>query len=977
MDFKNIKKDLAEKIYQTYFCDYLIEKNDFISRTSKQVDKNSHVDIDLLCEFLQNTQETMYAEFVQVFGDTSKKKLLDTIYLQLQNKEFIDVFNNDLIVENRFTFELRFFPNNTNSNKVHNEKVKANIFSVVKEYKFDINSEQAIDIVLFLNGFPITTIETKYTPKGQTYENAVDQYLNRDLTNMIFKIPFLHIACDENTSYVASKFYSGKSGDFMPFNKDIENPVVEGESYNTNYLYNDIFTKESILDLLSNFIFIDKKSKSEDKLIFPRFHQRRVVKKIQNDILESYNKNKILDLKYLVEHSAGSGKSKSITWLSEKLMNLFDKNEKRIFDTVVVVTDRIDLDTQLKEDFKNKIGIEATIKYANNSKDLLSALNEDNVKLVVSILHGFSYLNKEELKNQKDKRICFIIDEAHRSQNGNLNSNMNDFFDKMGDNSDFRTKYPNSVFIAFTATPSDKTLKKFGLMDEKNKRTGSFDVYSMGQAIKEGYIKDSSKNIIPYITLYKLNGNDDEEFYKEYSALTLQKKIKKIVFEDIAIIKHKISMILHYFDTQIKSQIDGKAKCMIIASSRKAAIAYKILLDEKLEKYNLECGTVFKSLIAFSGKESNKELNIIDSTENTLNGKLTGKNIPEQFKLPEYKFLIVADKYQTGFDEPLLFGLFLDKSLSSPISVVQTLSRTNRTYFNKVDPITVDFSNSYENLVNGFNKYLNRQSGNTIDNLDDFNDLYTNILSKNIVGSTDLIEFEKTLDYNKIAIQDLYQNLANRIRDIYNKKDNQTKLEFRQNLGKYVKSFEFLNSFCNLSDKNHILLGLFGKVFLFSISEQIGSISDLKKALEKITVEKPKIIAIKGANLLDKDKKSNKSQEVREVQKLTIAEIMEILNDTFDRLGLTDKEHKKLMHSYLTSVVSDEELKQKITNAPKSELENLEKSIKKTLDDRISEYLFNDSKGFEIMSKLSNKAEILTKVNNYAFEILKQERYEG
>lgn len=634
-----------------------------------------------------------------------------------------------------------------------------------------------------------------------------------------------------------------------------------------------------------------------------------------------------------------------------------------------MITDRVDLHENVKKDFKKKLGDLETIAYVKNSKELKEAIMEDTKKLIVVVLHNFKYLDSSDMDNQKNKRVCFIIDEAHRSQEGKLHSSMNDFFEKFGDPDDNKFVYPNSAFIAFTATPSDKTLKRFGLLDKNDNRLESFDTYSMEQAIKEEYILDVSVNVVPYVTLYKLKSEEkDKTLDEEFHALTLYKQLKKKVFEDPEVISKKVNIISHYFDTKIKQEINGKAKCMIVSTSRKAAIAYKILLDKAIEK----AGLPYKTLVAFSGKESHKDLKIKDVTEKDLNGQLREKSIPDEFhEHDECKFLIVADKYQTGFDEPLLHAMFLDKSLSNPITAVQTLSRLNRIAPYKTNlPLTVDFSNSHENIQKAFAKFLRKRETQHSETLEDLNTFYENIIGKNIVTVKDLEEYDIISTLDEDIFQTKFEIFQNKIKDIYDKKDKVTKGEFRQNLRRYVSTYEYLNSFSKIPNRNQILLALFGELFNEKISEEGASTADLKKAIEKIKIEKPKVAPAKESEIKGEGKKRGISIKYREVAKLTINDIIDVLNESFELHAFT-KENRELFEEYLKTIVADENIRKKILNTPEGELRQTKVLLKEELEGKIQNHFF--FKGYDFYEQYKDEG-IFEKANELAIQMLIQER---
>lgn len=949
---------LSEEKFEDYFCKKLEENKKYIQRDNKNTEKELHIDFDLLEKFLNKTQEDEFNRFKETYGNW-KPKFEQAIKNELNNKELIQIIQDGITIEATYQFKLIYTKNTTSFNKEQEKLVKENIFSYIRQYKFDINSDQSIDVVLFLNGLPIITIELKYKQKGQDVYSATKQYQDRDLTQNIFNLPFLHIASDNDNVRIATKFYTKTTKDFMPFNVDVINPTIENDPYRTQYLYNDVLTPISLLELIRNFIFVDKNK----KLIFPRYHQRRVVNNLVKDISSKYKNSKNLNMKFLIEHSMGSGKSKTITWTAEQLKNLHIDN-KKVFNSIFIITDRKELNTQISDDFKLMTGNDNdTICYVENSKQLSEAIQRDE-KVIVVILHNFTYLNKEDLNMKKDNRICYLIDETHRSQQGKLHSSMIDFFEKIGDE-DMKLNFPNSVFIGFTATPTDKTLEKFGTKNEQGKYI-AYDTYSMEQAIKEGYILDVTQNIIPFRTLYKLRkDSEDKLFEKEYNALQVYRATKKKAFEDPNIIRYKVRIILHYFKDKIQNAIEGKAKSMIITSSRKSAIAYKKIMDEEILnlKYNI------KTLVAFSGKESHKELEIENQTENSLNN--FNGNIAEEFKKDEYRFLIVADKYQTGFDEPYLFAMFLDKSIKN-IGAVQTLGRLNRVCPMKPQyPITVDFSNSYEDIKSAFKKFMKSRDSDIVTDYSELVALYQNIMQKGILSIDNFDEFEVISQLSDDVFQIKYELFVNKIKDKYFKSDKITKNEFRKNLGKFGRSYSYMNTIIKIDDRNIKLLGILAKQLYLGLNENDGSKEEIRNALENLKIEKYNVVAVEKREYQDGRKGTLNKVKEREISKLTINEIIELIEENYDTFTYS-KEGKKLFEEYLKTLIDDKDLRKKILNTPLSEKDQNKKSILNDLNKRIKSHLFKTEEGFNLLEKYKN-TDILEKLNEQAYFLLEDE----
>ena len=943
---------LSEKKFEDHFCKKL---KGFVKRDNSHTSTPLHIDFQLLEQFLQQTQEEEFNSLLQTYSNW-KDIFLKTLKEELKTKHLVEILQQGITIQARYQFKFIFTQNTTSLNTSQQELVKANIFSYIRQYKFDESSQKSIDIVLFLNGFPITTIELKYKQKNQNVYSAVEQYLKRDLEQEIFKLPFLHIASDNDEVQIATQFKQKTSKDFRPFNVDIQNPTSKNDPYKISYIYKEILTKNSILHLLRNFIFVDL----DKNLIFPRYHQLRCVNSIVQDISKTTLKKKSIGLKFLIEHSMGSGKSKTILWCAEQLKNLHTNNIK-VFDSVFIVTDRVDLHTQISQDFKALPSNTDTITYVKNSKELHEAILRKD-KVIIVILHNFTYLKKKDLDSIKKYKICFLIDETHRSQDGKLHSSMTDFFEKFT-NEESELVYPNSAFIGFTATPTDKTLEKFGIKQQDNSFR-AYDTYSMDQAIKEGYILDVTQHIIPFKTLYKLRKTTQNPLLeKEFNALQLYKATKQKAYENINIIKSKVKIILDFFKDKIEYEIHSKAKSMIVTSSRKSAIAYKHILDEEIKKLNLP----YKSLVAFSGTQSCKELNLIDQTESTMNENFKG-NISEKFKENEFKFLIVADKYQTGFDEPYLFAMFLDKPLKG-INAVQTLGRLNRVTAYKKPPITIDFSNSYDEIKSAFRKFLKPQKGTLITDFTEFVALYQAIILRNIIIQEHLEIFKELLQVNKNVFQPKFEILLNKIKDNFNKVDIVTQKQFRKDLNKFSTSFNYINTITIIEDINIELLGLISKQVYLALAEVSNSKQELQEALELIEIESHKILPIKKVDSTQEERKGfSKLGQEREIMTLSINDIIELLDESYEILTLSGSS-KEIFENYLKSILNDSILKKRIKSTPESEKNQTKKTIQKELEKRFHEHLFKSTIGLEILEKY-RESNLLEDLNEYIYSKL-------
>ena len=638
------------------------------------------------------------------------------------------------------------FKPETSLNPVVIENYNANIVECIRQFHYSTKNNNSIDMVLMLNGIPVVAIELKNQMTGQDVEHAKKQYrTDRDIKELCFgfnKRFLVYFAVDlfevEMTTHLM-----GKDTFFLPFNMGSNgagnvggagNPINE-DGYTTSYLWEKVLQKDILLDILQRYMHLSieeetdsktGKKKTSKKLIFPRYHQLDVVTKILADVKE-YGAGK----NYLIQHSAGSGKSNSIAWLSYGLANLHDANDNKIFKSIIVVTDRTILDSQLQDtiySFDHKKGVVEKIDEKKKSTDLRDAINAGK-KIIITTLQKFPYIY-QEVENNSNKNFAVIIDEAHSSQSGSsamklksalanteeslreyaelegkTESEIKDEQDKLVQEMLAHGRHSNLSFFAFTATPKQKTLEMFGTKQED----GSFQayhVYSMKQAIEEGFILDVLQNYMTYKTCYKIAKNTPEN-----PEVPVTKATKAVLrFESLHPhnLQQKTAIMIETFRSVTKNKINGKGKAMVVTASRLHAIRYYHEFKRYLEKHKYDDLDI---LVAFSGtiKDIDGTGEEVEYTEEKMNQRADGtyikeNQLKEEFHKEEYAMLIVAEKYQTGFDEPLLHTMFVDKKLKG-VKAVQTLSRLNRTCAGKTDTFILDFVNTAEEIKEAFQPY--------------------------------------------------------------------------------------------------------------------------------------------------------------------------------------------------------------------------------------------------------------------------------
>jgi len=713
----HVEEDLVEYLTKTANPKF----PDYIQKDNSVYNKEWCIIPEDIIGFIKDTQKDKYDALTLQYGPDTDSKIIERIvetYKKSQNKT-IEILRGK-VKDRGQNIDMAYFQPSHSKTPEHAEWYQKNRFTVIRQLKYSTKNNNAIDVVLFLNGFPIITIELKNALTGQYLHDAIKQYINdRDPKESLFEFKrcLVHFAVSTEKVSMCTEL-KGKQTHFLPFNKALINENPNG--FATAYLWEDILRKDSIMDLVQNYINIqiDKetywdvktkglKEKESIKLIFPRYHQRRAMQKLVGAI-----KQDGVGKKYLIQHSAGSGKSNTISWLAHRLSDFYQNpdDERALFNSVIVVTDRRVLNKQIQDNIRQFEQTPGVVEYIDEKKSAqeLKASIEKGTRVIVTTLQKFPIISDIVAQN-KEKTYAVIIDEAHSSQTGeaarhlrkalsldeaesqdsgakSLDEIIEEEIKRKGDQS-------NISFFAFTATPKPKTIEMFGTII--NGKKDAFDLYSMEQAIKEGFILDVLKNYMSWRRYYKLvkrSELDDKEYDKKKTVRLLSSYVD---LHDHAIEK-KTRIILEHFISQTQNEIQGKARAMMVTRSRLHAVRYKRKFDEIMREMKLP----FNALVAFSGTvtdgETGEEYTM--QSMNNLGGKI---EIPDAFKLPQYRILIVANMYQTGFDEPLLQTMFVDKKLGGTSSV-QTLSRLNRTAYGKDATMVLDFVNDPEQIQADF-----------------------------------------------------------------------------------------------------------------------------------------------------------------------------------------------------------------------------------------------------------------------------------
>ena len=795
--------------------------SEYVTKEASCYDKELCLIPEDLIDFIKITQPEKYLKIQDQYGVDTDKRIVHyaSKLINEQKNKTLAYFRMKLKICGQHIDTVYFKPQH-NKSPEHWEWYEKNRLTVVRQLKYSRKNENAIDVVLFVNGIPVVTIELKNALTGQYLIHAIKQYMqDRDPKETLFEFKrcLVHFAVSTEQVAMCTKL-AGKSTFFLPFNKALVN--VDDNNYATAYLWEDVLSKDSLMNLIQNYINVqvDKekyfdnktgqlKEKEKEILIFPRYHQRRAVERmlsaLQTDGVGS---------KYLIQHSAGSGKSNTIAWLSHRLSGFYQNpdDKKSLFNSTIVVTDRRLLNKQIQDSIRQFEQVPGSVVYIGDnqpSSELAKAI-ENCTPIIVCTLFRFPVIS-DTIAQNKDKTYAVIIDEAHSSQTGEAARHLRkalsleeaetaDGIEKTLDEiieEEIRSKgdQKNVSFFAFTATPKDKTVEMFGTV--RNNKKEAFDIYSMEQAIKEGFIKDVLKNYMSWKRYYKLIKHSDIED-KEYDKKKTVRLLSSFVDLQDHAIEKKARIIIEHFIAHTQNEIQGKARAMLVTRSRLHAVRFKRKFDEIMREMKLPYG----ALVAFSGTVTDAETGLDYTKENmnNLGGKI---DITDAFKMPQYRILIVANMYQTGFDEPLLHTMFVDKKLGGT-STVQTLSRLNRTYQGKDTTMVLDFVNDPEKVLEDFQKYYG-SNFMELDDQTDPNSLYdiqNTIDSFHIIHSNDIEKYAEFF-FRKGDHKEKLQPILNEIVERYKVNlDAEQQTEFKFACKSYVRIYRFISQIMTFTD---------------------------------------------------------------------------------------------------------------------------------------------------------------------------------
>ncbi len=917
---------------------FLIEHGGYQKGNPQEFDRTLAYNKSTLLAFLQESQPKEWKKLADIHGKAIETKVTQRLYKELELRGMLDVLRNG-VTDNGVKFDTAYFKSESSLNPETIRLYNLNRLEITRQVKYSPKSEKSLDMVISLNGLPVATCELKNQFTNQNVNHAIKQYReDRDPREVLFQFKrraLVHFAVDDEEVYMTTKL-DGANTKFLPFNKGYNNgegnpPNPHG--YKTSYLWETILPRDSWMEILAKFLHLqveeftfEGKKLTKETMIFPRFHQLDVVRKLVADAkLHGVGKN------YLIEHSAGSGKSNSIAWLAYRLGSLHNANDDKVYNTVIVVTDRNVLDTQLQNtiyQFEHKLGV--VQKIDKDSTQLAQAIAA-GTGIIITTLQKFPFTvgKISELPNRK---YAIIVDEAHSSQGGEASRKMKEVLsaksledaeqqesETQAEDHDVedeirqvllsRGRQKNLSFFGFTATPKPKTLEVFGEIGIDGKPR-PFHLYSMRQAIEEGFILDVLEHYTTYKTYFKLSKaiEDDPELNKKKASTA----IGRFVSLHPTNVAQKTEIMVEHFRTVTAKKIGEKAKAMVVTSSRLHALKYY----QEFNKYIKQKGyTDIKVLAAFSGVVKDTETGE-EYRESKLNG-FGEKELPEKFKSNDYKVLIVADKYQTGFDEPLLHTMYIDKKLSG-IKAVQTLSRLNRKIPGKEDTFVLDFVNETDTILESFQPYyeMTLLAETTDPNL--LYDLKLWLEGKKVFSQEDIDDF-CSIFFKSATIQSskdqglLYAKVQPAVDRFIALATQEEKDDFKHTLTSFLRLYAFLSQIVPFQDSSLEKLYAYGRLLLNKIPKDADTKYQLTDdiALEYYRLQKISEGSItlekQGGVELQPTSEAGLSREKEE--KAHLSEIIQILNDRF---GTEFTEADRLFFDQIEAeLVADEKLSDK------------------------------------------------------------------
>lgn len=986
--------EYKEKRFEQDIESFLLDKGGYVKGDMSTYDAGRAIDLSKLITFIKATQPKEWRRYEVIYGDNSEKKLYKRFNEEVNTNGLIHVLRNG-INDRGVKLKVCYFKPESTLNPELVQNYKENILTCTRQFAYSTENKNTIDMVFSLNGIPLIAIELKNQITGQSVENAKKQFMyDRNPKELCFHFNkrFLVYFAVDLYQVAMTTHLNGKDTFFLPFNQGSGGAGKVGgagnpenlNGYNTAYLWENVLTKDSLMNILQRFLHLSVEKKKEikngkekiktvKKVIFPRYHQLNVVTNIIDDVKKNGSgKN------YLIQHSAGSGKSNSIAWTCYRLASLHDEYNNNIFTSVIVVTDRKVLDSQLQNtisSFDHAFGLVETIGDGKTSKDLRDAINSGK-KIIVTTLQKFPVIY-EEIESHKGKRFAVIVDEAHSSQTGSSaqklktaladkeealkeyarieereEANHEDFEDKLVKELLSHGRHKNLSFFAFTATPKEKTLEMFGDRYEDG-TYHPYHIYSMKQAIDEGFIHDVLANYMTYKMCFKIAKNTPDN--PELPESEAKKAIKRYESLHPYNLQQKTAIMVEYFRDVTMKKIGGRAKAMVVTASRLHAVRYFLEFKRYIEKKGY---TDLDVLVAFSGTVNDGDN---EYTEPGLNktkdgNKVSEKQLSETFHGDEFNMLIVAEKYQTGFDEPLLHTMFVDKKLHG-VKAVQTLSRLNRTTKGKNDTFVMDFVNEALDIKISFAPYYKETVLDEEINVNLIYDTKTLIRQFMLYNDGDIEKFNKI--YYKSGKQSdtalgKITSLFTPILNQYARLSEDEQFKYKKAVKNFVKWYAYIIQITRMFDeelqKEYNFLSYFSKVLPNKPSEKVDLDDKIKLEYYKldktfegnIALETPaEYVVIENPKKIDVDKGKDKRDELLEI-------IINHINEKFN--GIFTEGDKVIVETIYGKVLNNNKKLKRY--AKKNNIEVFEESIFPDVFEKVAFECYEEQKSaFEKLFK--------------------------
>ncbi len=945
---------------------------------------------DEMLQFIQGTQSEVYQRLERQHGGDTPVKLIERVSREIKNRGVLDVLRNG-VKDRGCYFDLTYFQPSSGMNPTHEERYAQNRFSLIRQLRYSQQDEKSLDMVLFLNGLPLVTMELKNSLTGQTVADAEKQYrTDRDPREPLFQFKrcLVHFAVG-NEKVSMTTHLKGNGTRFFPFNKDIQNPV-NPNGHKTTYLWEDILQPDNLMELINNFIheqeIVDKVYDSRSGnvvderrkvLIFPRYHQLDVIRQLKAAIVKDG-----VGHKYLIQHTTGSGKSNSIAWLAHLLTHLYQSTAQtnRIFDSIIVVTDRRLLDKQLQDTIKQVGQVEGVVYAVDQNSAQLRGFLEFGKSIIISTIQKFSVIAKE-IGKLKSKTFAVIIDEAHSSQSGEsarkLRVSLSQGIERVETDEDDevevsdidariieemeqRRMQEHISYFGFSGTPKNKTLELFGQRNADGKFV-PFHVYSMRQSISEGFTLDVLQNYTTYKRYFQLVKSIQED--REYERARTLRALTNYVDLQPHSIEKKTQIILEHFIEYTAKTIECKGRAMLVTPSRLHCVRYKQEFDKQMREKDLPYGC----LVAFSDTVHDTDSGV-DHTENSMNDLPLRTSIADAFKSPEYRILIVASKFQTGFDEPMLQTMYVDKKLDG-LQCVQTLSRLNRIAPGKTDVLVLDFVNEPDQVQEAFQEYYQTTILSEETDPNRLYDLQSQLEGFDFYDEETIEEF-CGIFYNENKPDELLQGILDGVVEKWAELETEHREDFRSALQSYIRLYGYISQLITFNEVAWEKLYIFGRHLNKKLPKREHP--DLNDLLDSVDLDSFRVQRRHESQELSLEAIDSEAEGIgsdvggfREQEQDFLSNIINALNDVHQTEFTA--EHKVDIETINRKVNENEELRQVIDG------DNTETNKRYKFDQVIDEMIldFVNSK-LDLYKKLS-KSDVNEDLKNQLYQAYREQ----